>query len=736
MQKKFPTYTQLDSIDCGPTCLKIIAKYYGKNYPLHELRDYCHINREGTSLLGISDAAEKIGFRTMGVKASFEQLCNDVVFPCIIHWNQSHFVVVYRIKKKREQTYIYISDPASGLLKYTKEDFLKCWGQRENTVIDSKIIGIALLLEPTSSFFEQEGNNEKFNLKILLGYLTPYKKFIAQLFLAMFTSSIISLILPFLTQTVIDVGIGTNDLNFIVVVLIAQMVLVLGQMANELIRSWLMLHMTIRISISLISDFLAKLMKLPISFFDSKMMGDIMQRIGDHNRIQTFLTSSLLSIIMAIVSFVIYAILMGAYSLKILGIFVLGSILYVIWVLLFMKRRRKLDYMRFQEASANQSNLVQLITGIQDIKLNGCEKQKRWEWERIQAKLFSISVKGLVLGQTQQVGGTFIDQIKNVLISFLAANAVINGDMTLGMMTAMQYIIGQLNAPLSQFISFIQEAQDAQISLERLGEIQNKKDEEEVDGNYIQEIPDAAGIEFKNVTFQYDGPNSDKVLNNVSVKIPYNKMTAIVGASGSGKTTMLKMILGFYKPVSGEVLLGGHKISDYSPTAWRKKCGAVMQEGFIFSDTILKNIAISDEKPDLEKVGKAVRIANIYDFINQLPLRYNTKIGAEGSGISTGQRQRLLIARAAYKDAPYLFFDEATNSLDANNERIIMENLNELFERKTVIVVAHRLSTVKNADNIIVLNKGQIVEQGTHKELTRLQGFYYNLVKNQLELGN
>lgn len=736
MQKRFPTYTQLDSIDCGPTCLKIIAKYYGKNYPLHELRDYCHINREGTSLLGISDAAEKIGFRTIGVKASFEQLCNDVVFPCIIHWNQSHFVVVYRIKKKREQTYIYISDPASGLLKYTKEDFLKCWGQRENTVIDSKIIGIALLLEPTSSFFEQEGNNEKFNFKILLGYLTPYKKFIAQLFLAMFTSSIISLILPFLTQTVIDVGIGTNDLNFIVVVLIAQMVLVLGQMANELIRSWLMLHMTIRISISLISNFLAKLMKLPISFFDSKMMGDIMQRIGDHNRIQTFLTSSLLSIIMAIVSFVIYAILMGAYSLKILGIFVLGSILYVIWVLLFMKRRRKLDYMRFQEASANQSNLVQLITGIQDIKLNGCEKQKRWEWERIQAKLFSISVKGLVLGQTQQVGGTFIDQIKNVLISFLAANAVINGDMTLGMMTAMQYIIGQLNAPLSQFISFIQEAQDAQISLERLGEIQNKKDEEEVDGNYIQEIPDAAGIEFKNVTFQYDGPNSDKVLNNVSVKIPYNKMTAIVGASGSGKTTMLKMILGFYKPVSGEVLLGGHKISDYSPTAWRKKCGAVMQEGFIFSDTILKNIAISDEKPDLEKVGKAVRIANIYDFINQLPLRYNTKIGAEGSGISTGQRQRLLIARAAYKDAPYLFFDEATNSLDANNERIIMENLNELFERKTVIVVAHRLSTVKNADNIIVLNKGQIVEQGTHKELTRLQGFYYNLVKNQLELGN
>lgn len=552
----------------------------------------------------------------------------------------------------------------------------------------------------------------------------------------MLTGSIISLILPFLTQSVIDAGIGTADLYFVVVILIAQVVLVFGQMANELIRSWLMLHMTTRVSISLISDFLAKLMRLPISFFDSKMTGDIMQRIGDHSRIQTFLTGSLLSFVMAAVTFVVYSAVMGGYDLKILGIFLLGSALYVGWVLLFLRRRRKLDYMRFQEASANQSSIVQLIAGMQDIKLNGCEKQKRWEWERIQARLFNVSVNGLALGQTQQIGGTFIDQIKNVLISFLAAKAVIDGDMTLGMMTAMQYIIGQLNAPISQFIGFVQEAQDAKISLERLGEIQNRRDEEDAESDYIRKIPRDADIEFRNVTFQYNGPHSEKVLDGVSITIPHDKVTAIVGASGSGKTTMVKMMLGFYEPVSGEVLLGGSRMGDYSPSAWRKQCSAVMQEGFLFSDTIAANIGVSDDSPDMERVRKAVETANIGDFINGLPLRYNTKIGAEGNGVSTGQKQRLLIARAAYRDARYLFLDEATNSLDANNEKAIMEQLDTLFQGKTVVIVAHRLSTVKNADNIVVLDRGKVVEQGSHRELTNKKGYYYKLVKNQLELGS
>ena len=740
--RKFPSYRQLDTMDCGPTCLRIIAAHYGRSWSLQTLRERCHISREGVSLLGISDAAEAVGFRTMGVKLTFGQLCEEAVLPCIVHWNQNHFIVVYRIERRRGKTWVHVSDPASGLLRYTREQFLKSWiSIRENNAGDSDAeaegLGIALLLEPTPRFYEERGEEERrLGFRGMTGYLRPYRQLIAQLLLAMLTGSIISLILPFLTQSVIDTGIGTGDLNFIVVILVAQVVLVLGQTANELIRSWLMLHMTTRVSISLISDFLAKLMRLPISFFDSRMTGDIMQRIGDHSRIQTFLTGSLLSIVMAAVTFVVYSAVMGGYDLRILGIFILGSALYIGWVLLFLRRRRKLDYMRFQEAAANQSSIVQLIAGMQDIKLNGCGKQKRWEWERIQARLFNVSVKGLALGQTQQVGGTFIDQIKNVLISFLAARAVIDGDMTLGMMTAMQYIIGQLNAPISQFIGFVQEAQDAKISLERLGEIQERGDEESAEKDYIREIPRDADIEFRDVTFQYNGPHSEKVLDGVSVTIPHDRVTAIVGASGSGKTTMVKMMLGFYEPVSGEVLLGGRRIGDYSPAAWREQCGTVMQEGFIFSDTIADNIGVSDESPDMERVRQAVETANIGDFIDGLPLRYNTRIGAEGNGVSTGQKQRLLIARAAYRDARYLFLDEATNSLDANNEKVIMERLDTLFRGRTVVIVAHRLSTVRNADNIIVLDRGRVVEQGTHRELTERKGYYYRLVRNQLELGN
>ena len=749
--KAFPFYKQLDAMDCGPTCLRMVARCYGKTYSLQYLRSRSYVSREGVSMLGISDAAESIGLRTKGYRLTWEQLRDEALFPCIIHWNQRHFVVVYDIKKssfsklngtgrksnnsgQEEKINIFVADPAIGLLTYNKEEFLKCWtstkkeGQKEGTV---------LLLEPTPDFYNHEDEKRgKLKFMYLLGYLRPYRKFMVQLALGMLTGSIISLIFPFLTQSIVDYGIGNSDLAFVVMVLVAQMLLTLGQTANGMIRSWIMLHVTTRVSISLISDFLIKLMKLPMSFFDVKMIGDIMQRIGDHSRIQSFLTSSLINIVFAVITLVIYTIIMASYNIGILGVFFLGSAFYIGWVLLFMKRRRELDYKRFQQSAANQSNVVQLISGMQEIKLNDCEKQKRWEWERIQARLYKISVKGLILSQNQQIGALFINQTKDIFISFLSVKAVITGDMTLGMMMAVQYIIGQLNAPINQFIGFIQSAQDAKISLERLGEIHDKDDEEKTEDNKIREIPAGKTIEIKNLTFHYEGPHSPKVLKKINLEIPANKVTAIVGISGSGKTTLVKLLLGFYKLNKGEIRLGDINLDSYSPGQWRKRCGVVMQEGYIFSDSITNNIGIMDEMPTQRKIDRAVSMANIKEFIDALPLGYETKIGNDGHGLSTGQKQRILIARAVYKDPDYLFFDEATNALDAKNERVIMDNLDQFFKGRTVVVVAHRLSTVKKADQIVVLEKGEIAEKGTHIELVGKRGVYYHLVKDQLELGN
>lgn len=730
--KKIPFYKQLDAMDCGPSCLRMIACWYGKTYSLQYLREHSYITRSGVSMLGISDAAENIGFRTSGYRMSFEQLL-EVPQPFIVHWNCNHFIVVYHIQKKGDKFKIYIADPAVGLLIYDKPEFEKFWCSTEK---DGGLKGHILTLEPTPDFYDNgNAGDHKLKISYLFNYMRPYRSYFIQLALGMLTGSLISLIFPFLTQSIVDVGIGTGNLPFILMILIAQLFLAIGQTANDLIRSWIMLHVTTRISIVLISDFLQKLMRLPISFFDVKLIGDIMQRVDDHGRIQSFLTGTLISMFFSIITFIVYAFIMSGYHSGILFVFMAGSILYIIWVLLFMKRRRDLDYMRFQESSANQSNLVQLVTGMQEIKLNGCEKQKRWEWEHIQARLFKVSIKGMVLGQSQEVGAFFINQAKNILISFLAAQAVVEGGMTLGTMMAVQYIIGQLNGPISQFIGFIQAAQDAKISLERLGEIHDRKDEETVEDGKIQDIPPGASIEIRNLTYQYEGPNSPNVLDNLSLTIPACKITAIVGMSGSGKTTLVKMLLGFYKPVSGEILLNNINLDNYSPHQWRMKCGIVMQEGYVFSDSIRKNIGIIDDVPDKQLIEKAAETANIKDFINELPMGYDTKIGNDGHGLSSGQKQRVLIARAVYKNPEYIFFDEATNSLDANNEKIIMENLDNFFKGKTVVVVAHRLSTVRHADQIIVMEDGRAKERGTHEELVRKQGAYYNLVKNQLELG-
>ena len=678
-------------------------------------------------MLGISEAAESIGFRTSGVKISWDQLRDEAPLPCIVHWNQNHFVVVYRIGTRKKGCHVCVSDPAGGLLTYSEAQFLKSWSPSH--------VGMALLMEPTPQFYRyKDEDSNKLKFSYILGYLKPFKAYLFQLCLAILTAGLISFLLPFLTQSIVDVGIESGSLSYILMILAAQVALNIGLLANNLIRSWLMLHMSTRMSISLISDFLAKLMRLPISFFDSRKVGDILQRIGDYGRIQSFLTGTLLSMVMAFVTLVIYSVVMTGYDPSILLVFLLGSILYIAWIVLFMRQRRKLDYKRFQEASRNQSNVVQLITAMQEIKLNNCERQKRWEWERIQAKLFKISIKGLSLGQAQEIGGTFIDQFKNLMISFIAAKAVISGNMTIGMMMAMQYVIGQLNAPVSQFISFIQAYQDARISLERMGEILEKDDEEPVGSNRIRIIPDRADIKIDNVVFQYQGPDSDKVLNDVSLTIKANQVTAIVGPSGSGKSTLLKMILGFYEPVSGSILLGDKPLKDYNASSWRQSCGVVMQEGFIFSDTIARNIALTEELPDMERLRKATDLANISDFIDSLPLGFETIIGQEGHGLSSGQRQRLLISRAIYKNAKYLILDEATNSLDANNERQIMNRLYGLFKNKTLIIAAHRLSTVKKADVIVVMNRGSVVEIGRHEELIKLHGYYYELIKNQLEL--
>lgn len=727
----FPHYTQLDAMDCGPTSLRMIAKHYGRNYSLQHLRERAFITREGVSMLGISDAAESIGFRTNGVKISLEQLKKETPLPCILHWNQNHFVVLYKIKDDK----YYIADPASKKVVFNEDEFKRCWISTKTGEQDT---GAALLLEPGPEFYDMEDEKETRSrgISYFFRYLIPYKKEFLQLILGMVTVSILQLIMPFLTQALVDTGIRDSNLSFITLILIAQLIIFLARLSVDFIRSWILLHVNTRINISLISDFLAKLMRLPIRFFDTKMVGDIMQRIGDHSRIESFMTGTSISTLFSFVNFIVFGIVLGYYNITILGLFLLGNGLYVAWILAFMRYRRELDIKRFAQASSEQSNLFQLITGMQEIKLNNCETEKRWQWERIQVKLFKISIKGLALGQYQQLGSVFFNQTTNILISFLAAKSVVEGNMTLGMMMSLTYIVGQLTSPIEQFIGFARSFQDAKISLERLGEIHQKEDEVQVSDVKQTVLPSNRTIQIENLSFSYDGADRDYVLDNINLRIPERKVTAIVGASGSGKTTIIKLLLGFYDPNKGGIKVGETPLQNINPHVWRSHSGSVMQDGFIFSDTIARNIAVGVDAIDKERLLHAVTVANIRDFIDALPLGYNTKIGMEGNGISQGQRQRILIARAVYKNPEYIFLDEATNALDANNEKEIMEHLYEFYVGKTVVVVAHRLSTVKDADNIIVLEKGKIAEEGTHRELTAKRGIYYQLVKNQLELGN
>ena len=726
----FPFVKQPDAMDCGPACLKMIAGYYKVNYSLESLRKRCYITREGVSFLGLSEAADSLGFRTIGVKIPFELLNENVPLPCIVHWRQKHFVVVYKIKKDK----IWVADPGIGLIKYTREEFVRNWAA---TVKSGEPTGLVLIIEPTPSIYDNEIEHETAGgFRFLYKYFRLYRKFSFQIILGLILASCIQLVIPFLTQSVIDIGLNNNDLGFIYLILFAQLALVLGRMSVEFIRGWLLLHIGSRVNVAVVSDFLHKLMTLPVAFFDTKLTGDILQRIEDNNRIEDFLTSASLSILFSFFNLIIFGIVLAIYNIKILMLFLTGASLYIIWVSIFMRSRARLDHLRFKKMSESGSKLINIVNGMQEIKLTQSELNVRWDWEKIQASLFGLKVRGLSIIQFQSAGATLINEVINISITVIAAASVLKGEMTLGMMLAVQFIIGQLNVPLSQMIGFFKMSQDAKISLDRLAEVHQMDSEEANPEAKVRRLPEKKDIFINNLSFQYEGPHSPYALKDIDLFIEGNKKTAIVGSSGSGKTTLLKMLLGFYQPVNGEILIGDTRLLNISLRLWRSKVGAVMQDGFIFPDTIAANVAPGSEEIDEDRLVRAVEIANIKAFIESLPLGYNTKVGANGHGLSQGQKQRLLIARVIYKDPDIIFFDEATNSLDAFNEKVIVENLTGFFEGKTVIIVAHRLSTVRNADKIIVLDSGRIVETGSHNSLIEKQGAYYNLVKNQLELGN
>ncbi|WP_082422510.1 peptidase domain-containing ABC transporter [Aquimarina longa] len=727
--KTFPFYKQPGAKDCGPTCLRIISKHNGKVIPLETIRNLSQTTRTGSTFLGLSEAAENLGYKTIGIKTDYETFKEEVPLPCIVHWNKYHFVVVYKIKNDT----IYISDPSYGLIEYKKEEFIEAW--IGNNAKKSTQEGLTLLLETTPKFYDTdwEKTDHKSGFSFLSRYLFKYKSLMIQLMIGLLAGSLLQLVFPFMTQSIVDIGIQNQDINFIYLILGAQIMLYLGQVSIEAIRGWILLHLSTRVNISLVSDFFIKLMNLPISYFDTRMTGDIMQRINDHQRIEKLLTNSSLNTLFSFFNIIIFSAVLIYYNLKIFGIFAAGSALLIGWIFFFLKKRKELDYKRFSQMSDEQSKTIELIEGMQEIKLHNAEKQKRWGWEFIQIRLFKVATQGLSLEQMQTIGSSSINQFKNILITFTAASLVISGEITLGMMLSIQYIIGQLNGPIAQLLEFIQDTQDAKISLERLKEIHDKKDEENIEEAKIYEIPANENIEVENLTFRYIGA-ADPVIEDMSLIIPHNKTTAIVGASGSGKTTLMKTLMRFYKPNKGVIKLGDQNFENISQKAWRGKCGVVMQDGYIFNDTIANNIALGEAEIDKEKLMHAVKVANIKSFIEALPLSYNTEIGNEGVGISGGEKQRLLIARAVYKNPDFIFFDEATSALDAKNEKIIMGNLDTFFKGRTAVVIAHRLSTVKNADQIVVLDKGKIVEKGNHTELVALRGAYYELVKNQLDL--
>ena len=731
MFMQFPLYRQRDSLLCGITSLQMICKHYRACLTPDYLQKLCQEGSEGISLATLKFGAEHLGFKCLCGLSDLEELSKSL--PCILHWNQNHFVVLYKVKNGKT---FYIADPAKGLVKYNLEEFKKHW---VSTQSGGEEKGIAMFLEPTPAFYEKmmdEEPKEERSFKFLFGYIKQYRKYFGQIVLGLLVGSLLQLILPFLTQSIVDVGIKNQNIGFIWLILLGQLMLTISRTAIDFIRRWLLLHISLRINISLVSDFFIKLLKLPMSFFDTKLMGDLMQRMGDHSRVNSFLTQQTLSIVFSLFTFIVFSIVLLSYNWLVFAIFMFGSLLYGGWLALFLRRRKVLDYELFEQQAINNNKTYEFITSMQEIKLQDCEQRRRWEWEDVQADLFNVQMKSLKLQQTQEAGSIFINELKNIVITVVAATAVIHGQLTLGMMLAVQYIIGQLNSPVEQLMSFFYSVQDVRISLERINEIHRMDDENGKQGLETSVTDETKGIDMENINFKYDPHALKTIIDDVSLTIPKGKVTAIVGASGSGKTTLIKLMLGYYPVLGGQINIGGTDVNTLNKKWWRRQCGVVMQDGVIFSESIARNIAVDDKEIDKQRLQTAAEIACIHSYVMGLPLKYNTKIGRDGVGLSQGQKQRILIARAVYKNPDYIFLDEATNSLDANNERMIVEHLDEFYKGKTVVIVAHRLSTVKNADQIVVLDKGKVVETGNHETLTAKRGAYYNLVKNQLELGN
>lgn len=715
-------------MDCGPTCLKIIAKYYGKDVDIETIRKFSGIARDGVSLFGLNVAAKRLGFETTPGLISAHDLVHHLDGPCVIHWNQKHFMVCYKITSNRSTTVFHVVDPAQGRCKFSMDEFRSLFETNEGK-------GVVLLLSPSKNFTEGFSQKDKLEVwRTLLPYTRKYKLFFIHILVFLLITSVLGFVFPILTQKIVDSGIQLKDKSLIWLIILAQLGILVSRFSVDFLRSWALLQVNSRINILFLSDFLHKIVRLPLAFFDSKNVGDIMQRIEDNSRIERFLTGESFLAVFSVINIAVFSALLAYYKLQFLVIFIVGNTAYIIWVMLFLKYRHELDNRRFAQASGEQSKLIQLITGIAELKINRSEKKEIWGWEKLQANLYTIGVKSLLLFQIQRTGGLFFGQFVNLIITYLAAISVVDGQLTLGEMMSIMYVIGQLSVPIEQLIQFARSAQDAAISIERINEIRTMQDEYDTKNVLLDNHQE--DIRVSNLSFSYNYPEEKMVICGLNMEFPQKKVTAIVGASGSGKTTLMKLLLGFYTPTCGKITIGGSDVSTINPFQWRSSIGAVLQDGFIFSSTIAENIALSDlTGVNLDLVTEAAKIACIHDYIETLPLKYNTRIGMEGAGLSQGQKQRILIARMVYKNPSIIFLDEATNSLDANNEKQIMENLKSFCREKTAIIIAHRLSTVKEADNIIVMERGSVVEQGTHEELIRLRGNYYTLIKNQLELG-